>query len=55
MDWPLREVLVCFTEILKQVAARTYHKDLQIWASLRPYVKGNKAMPVKPGILEEDK
>lgn len=52
MDWPLRDVLLNFSEMMKDQAREQYRADLLVWAVLAPWQKRASKPPALPSILK---
>lgn len=52
IDWPLRELLLCYLHHLKTDALRSYETALLVWAS-RSAMGAKIAQPEIPTILRE--
>lgn len=53
--WPLREGLLAFRNLQREVALKLHLHRVQVWAQIAPHVKAGSAGPVPevPPILRE--
>ena len=52
IEWPLRDLFLHFTEMLKDRAREQYRTDVLVWAILAPYQKRASKPPAIPSILK---
>jgi hypothetical protein len=54
LDWPLRETLLSYVQVMKAAAAVQYRHDVAVWASLAPHAKKQSKPPRVPLILRPE-
>jgi hypothetical protein len=50
-QWPLREALLCYVQLLKAAAMTEYRHQVMLWAALAPHGKEKRKPPRPPLIL----
>lgn len=54
VNWPLREALLAFENLLQREAADVYAREVQTWAQLAPHMKKKSKPPKPPEILRKN-